>query len=283
MSSDRPDPGPDGTTRPGHDPAASMSLLTQLLNNPLDAGYHAYEREESARNSPWLRLLVAVLAVALGLGCTLAVRTLRAPAPDTVGATLVKQAQEQQATVTRLQGEVTTLTQQIRTLSGTSGQSGATDDPGLDLLTAGSAVQGPGVTVTLQDAQDSALDSRTGNGLVRDQDIRVVLNALWSSGAEAIAVNGRRIGPGTFVRTAGSTILVNVSAIQSPYTIDAIGDPDALSLALVRGSTGDYLSTLTSVSGIRVSTSQSKSLGLDRLNPVTTTFAVPTDQNNTGG
>ena len=181
MSSDRPDPGPDGTTRPGHDPAASMSLLTQLLNNPLDADYHAYEREESARNSPWLRLLVAVLAVALGLGCTLAVRTLRAPAPDTVGATLVKQAQEQQATVTRLQGEVTTLTQQIRTLSGTSGQSGATDDPGLDLLTAGSAVQGPGVTVTLQDAQDSALDSRTGNGLVRDQDIRVVLNALWSS------------------------------------------------------------------------------------------------------
>lgn len=283
MSSDRPDPGPDGTTRPGHDPAASMSLLTQLLNNPLDAGYHAYEREESERNSPWLRLLVAVLAVALGLGCTLAVRTLRAPTPDTVGATLVKQAQEQQTTVTRLQGEVTTLTQQIRTLSGTSGQSGATDDPGLDLLTAGSAVQGPGVTVTLQDAQDSALDSRTGNGLVRDQDIRVVLNALWSSGAEAIAVNGRRIGPGTFVRTAGSTILVNVSAIQSPYTIDAIGDPDALSLALVRGSTGDYLSTLTSVSGIRVSTSQSKSLGLDRLDPVTTTFAVPTDQNNTGG
>ena len=85
------------------------------------------------------------------------------------------------------------------------------------------------------------------------------------------------------MRTAGSTILVNVSAIQSPYTIDAIGDPDALSLALVRGSTGDYLSTLTSVSGIRVSTSQSKSLGLDRLDPVTTTFAVPTDQNNTGG
>jgi len=285
-------PTPEGekTAGEGHvptpdDPAASMSLLNHLLRNPLDAGYHAYESTapDGRSSGPRARILVAVLAVILGIGSTVAVRTLRTPAPENTGAILLKQAQEQQATVTRLEGEVAETSQKVKELSGTSGQSGGTDDPGIDLLTSVTAVTGQGLTVTLQDARDTALDSRSNTGMVRDQDIRLVLNSLWGSGAEAIAVNGHRIGPGTFVRTAGSTILVNVTAVQSPYRIEAIGDPDALSVGLVRGSTGDYLSALQSVSGIRVSTASAKSLQLDALDPVKTTYTFPADQNSSGG
>ena len=51
----------------------------------------------------------------------------------------------------------------------------------------------------------------------------MVVNALWAAGAEAISVNGQRIGPDTFVRTAGSAILVNVTPVSSPYEVAAIG------------------------------------------------------------
>lgn len=285
-------PTRDGGTRAGDgrlptpgDPAASMSLLNQLLRNPLDAGYHAYESTDphGQGSGPWAKVLLLVLAVVLGIGSTVAVRTLRTPAPENTGAILLKQAQAQQATVTRLEGEVAETSRKVKELSGTPGQSGVTDDPGTDLLTSVTAVTGPGLTVTLQDARDTALDGRSNTGMIRDQDIRLVLNSLWGSGAEAISVNGHRIGPGTFVRTAGSTILVNVTAVQSPYRIEAIGDADALSVGLVRGSTGDYLSALQSVSGIRMSTSSAKSLHLEALDPAKTTYSFPVDQNSSGG
>ncbi|MDN5964122.1 MAG: DUF881 domain-containing protein, partial [Actinomyces sp.] len=264
------------------DPAASMSLLNGLLLNPLDAGYHAYESgSQGGRRSVWMKLLTAVVAVVLGAASTVAVRTLRAPAPDDVGPPLLSQAQAQQTTVQGLEGEVQELTRKVQALTATSSQSGGRGDPAMDLATSLRPVRGPGLTVKLRDAPDQ--EDRTGKGAVRDQDIRRLLNSLWSSGAEAVAVNGHRIGPGTFVRTAGSTILVNVTAIQSPYTIEAIGDADALSVGLVRGSTGDYFSALQSVSGIRMSTTSSKSLELGALDPMSTTFAHPVEQNTQGG
>lgn len=278
-------PGVGSTLPAPGDPAASMSLLTQLLENPLDAGYHAYEVHPPRTRTSGVgaRIVVALLAVALGITSAVAVRTLRTPAPQDTGAILLGQAKELQTTVTGLEDEVNGLQAQVKELSGTATQSGGNDDPGTQLLTSDTPVRGPGLTVGLQDARDSALDGRSSTGLVRDQDLRLVLNSLWSSGAEAIAVNGHRIGPGTFVRTAGSTLLVNATAIQSPYSVEAIGDPDALSVGLVRGSTGDYLSALQSVSGIRVTTTSEKSLHLDALDPAHTTYTYPVHHNSSGG
>ena len=42
--------------------------------------------------------------------------------------------------------------------------------------------------------------------------------------------------------------------MSSPYIVSAIGDSNALSVALVRGNTGDYLSAAQSVTGMTVST-----------------------------
>ena len=51
----------------------------------------------------------------------------------------------------------------------------------------------------------------------------MVVNAMWGAGAEAVSINGQRIGPTTFVRTAGSVILVNITPVSSPYVVSAIG------------------------------------------------------------
>ena len=92
----------------------------------------------------------------------------------------------------------------------------------------------------------------------------MVVNALWSAGAEAVSVNGQRIGPGSFIRTAGSTILVDVTAISSPYNIEAIGNANELSLSLVRGSTGDYLSSAESLTGITLNAQSVKEMTSER-------------------
>jgi len=64
-------------------------------------------------------------------------------------------------------------------------------------------VRGPGVTVTLDDAPDEALE-KAGSGvselIVHQQDIQAVANALWAGGAEAMTIAGQRV-----VATTGIT------------------------------------------------------------------------------
>ncbi len=250
----------------GRDPAASMSLLNQLLRNPLDAGYHAYSKDAAdARVPAWRKALLLLLAAALGLACTLAVRDLRAPGADAVQQTLLDQARAQMATVQSLDADVTALSAQVRAAAGDAGPDEAALAPGVALAASTTPVDGPGLLVTLDDRRDTGLDSPVADGAVSDQDLRVVLNALWSGGAEALSVNGLRIGPGTFVRTAGSVILVDVTPVQAPYEVAAIGDANDLSIALVRGAAGDYLSTAQSLRGITVRSRSSSSLPMDAL------------------
>ena len=253
------------------DPAASMSLLTSLLSNPLDAGYEHYRADHGSRPTGLFnRLAVFAVAVALGFGSVIAIDSLRRPAND-VKADLKEQAAAKSSSVEALSDEVQSLGRAIDDLS----QSGSpiAMDGARDLVTATRPVSGPGIIVTLTDRSGPG----KGSGAVRDQDVAMVVNALWAAGAEAISVNGQRIGPQTFVRTAGSAILVNVTPVSSPYEVVAIGDSNALSVALVRGSTGDYLSAAQSVSGMTVSSKVSQSLSMEALAPTSLQYAQPLD------
>ena len=259
------------------DPAASMSLLTALLANPLDAGYEHYRAEHGSRPASVSgKIAVFAVAVALGFGSIVATSSLRAPAGD-VKSDLKSQASERTAAVEALNDEVQSLGRAIDQYS----QSGSTapSNPAQDLMTATTPVSGPGITVTLTDRSGTG----KGNGNVRDQDLAMVVNAMWAAGAEAISVNGQRIGPKTFVRTAGSVILVNVTPVSSPYEVMAIGDSNALSVALVRGATGDYLSAAQSVSGMSVSSMVSQTLTMEALTPTSSEYAQLLDTQHEGG
>ena len=50
------------------------------------------------------------------------------------------------------------------------------------------AVHGPGLRITVSDNPDGSSDGR-----VRATDLRLLVNGLWQAGAEAIAINGRRL------------------------------------------------------------------------------------------
>ena len=100
-------------------------------------------------------------------------------------------------------------------------------------LSGGAALEGPGVTVTLEDS--SASNSPTGDPndlVIHEQDIQTVVNALWAAGAEALSVNGERLTGTSAVRCAGNTLLLHGEVHSPPYEIRAIGDPEALSATL---------------------------------------------------
>lgn len=258
------------------DPAASMSLLTDLLKNPLDAGYTRYiDAEHTSKSRWWQKILVLLLACALGVGSVAAVRALRMDNRlDVTRSELLKQVALHRQTVTELENENNDLTSSIAKATSQS-QSDLSLDPTLALANSLDAVSGPGVKVTLKDAADSSNEHRN-SGTVRDQDLNMVVNALWSAQAEAISINNIRVGPGTFIRTAGSVILVDVTPIQSPYIVQAIGDGNALSVALVKGTTGDYLSSVQSVNGIHISTAGVHEISMPRRDMRTTRYASPT-------
>ena len=98
-------------------------------------------------------------------------------------------------------------------------------------------VRGPGLVVTLSDAQRDAngrfpRDASPDDLVVHQQDIQAVLNALWSAGAEAIQMQDQRIIGTSAPRCVGNTLLLNGRTYSPPYSITAIGDAAAMQAAL---------------------------------------------------
>ncbi|MCI6410316.1 DUF881 domain-containing protein [Schaalia hyovaginalis] len=265
--------GPAGAGE-GEDPAASMSLLNQLLANPLDLGYTHYEESSSGALKVWHRVLVVLFSIALGLASVTAVSALRAASEHDVTDDLRDQAKSRQFAVETLQSDLKALSARANRTS--TSNASADLAPSLALANSLEAARGPGLVVTLKDSEAAPKNGTTA-GQVRDIDLNVVVNALWSAGAEAIAINDIRIGPGTFIRQAGSVILINITPIQSPYVVTAIGDANPMSVALVRGSTGDFLSSASSVNGIALTSAADSSLSVPALDLRVTRTAHPLD------
>jgi uncharacterized protein YlxW (UPF0749 family) len=136
-------------------------------------------------------------------------------------------------------------------------------------------LRGPGVVVTLDDSSlDEPPEGATVNDLViHSQDVQAVVNALWRSGAEAIAINGQRLVGTSAVLCVGNTLLLNGTVHSPPYVVSAIGasrdrfDADRL----VR-----RLKSASASFGIRVNVSRSTAIEVPGYSGATKlTFARP--------
>ncbi|MDZ5620132.1 DUF881 domain-containing protein [Nocardioides bizhenqiangii] len=101
-------------------------------------------------------------------------------------------------------------------------------------------VTGQGIRIELDNAANSDPDTEH----IRDSDFALLVNALWTAGAEAIAINGQRISSRTAIRNSGTAIEVNSSGIAPPYLVQAVGNNDALLARLVETSSGAAFSVL---------------------------------------
>lgn len=258
---------------------ASMTLLTEVYRRPLDPGYaeaaarkaHGTALPRTARS---VSTLVAI-AVALGLGTTAATIALRQPASSAQRAREILEAQieERTANATALQTQIDDLTGQVGTLqSEILGDDDLAVRQGSNPVAVESgvvAVAGRGLRIVLTDAPTDDPDTQDPTLRVQDVDLQVVVNGLWASGAEAIAVNGHRLTSMTAIRSAGDAVLVDLVPLSSPYKIDAIGDPVAMQPALARTSAGQHMSTLRTTYGIGVQMTSKSHLALPGTGPVT--------------
>jgi uncharacterized protein YlxW (UPF0749 family) len=140
---------------------------------------------------------------------------------------LVRLIRERQGEVDELGRTLVALRTEILSARRRLSQEAAADARrvrGVQLQAGTVPMTGPGLEVTLSDSEREADDAADRSALaVHDVDLQLVVNALWDSGAEAVAVNGQRLVATSPIRAAGETITVNFRPLAPPYEIAAIG------------------------------------------------------------
>ncbi len=154
-------------------------------------------------------------------------------------ANLADLAQQETARVQRLQDQVAELNADVEQLSGQL-QGGAMSElqsriDALEVPAGLTAVEGPGLTVKLEDAPEKVRESagdQVSNAIVHQQDIQAVVNALWAGGAEAMTLQGQRVISTTGIKCVGNTVLLHGVTYSPPYVVSAIGDVDAMQASI---------------------------------------------------
>lgn len=95
-------------------------------------------------------------------------------------------------------------------------------------------VTGPGLVIVLNDSPlaKTVPPEEKDNYLVHVEDLRAIVNDLFLAGAEAIAINGQRLGPVSSLRCIGPVIYINGKQMAPPFKVEAIGPGDVLETAM---------------------------------------------------
>jgi uncharacterized protein YlxW (UPF0749 family) len=259
---------PESQRRDLHQPErrvdASMSLLTNLMNNSLDEGYAeaAARRPATADARDWRRpswlLLAGLLAVGLLLSTAAAQAHARASSTAEASTALIQEIQGRTTAndtlengLERDRADVTATRRNALRLTA-EGTALAARLAKLEVVTGASPVTGPALVVHLTDAPPgddtgADVDPRTGaatDGRVTDRDLQTIVNEVWASGAEAVAVNGQRLTALSAIRSAGDAILVDFRPLSPPYDIVGVGDASAMRTSFAEGFGGSYLQAL---------------------------------------
>ncbi|HET7689564.1 MAG TPA: DUF881 domain-containing protein [Nocardioidaceae bacterium] len=142
----------------------------------------------------------------------------------------------------------------------------------LGTVAGGLAVRGPGLRVVVDDAVGADEDAE----YVLDKDIRNIVNGLWASGAEAIAVNGQRLTPLSAIDFAGSHITVDYETLAAPYTVLAIGDPNRMPSRFVESTTGTAWLNAQQTFGLRFQMDVDESITIPGVSPARLALRVAT-------
>jgi len=249
-----------------------MTLITEMMQRPLDPGYAAAaERRQQAGLPPGTghrSALLVIVAVLIGALLATSAVALRAPSTTVsrIKLDLVNRidagrahADDQTRLIATLRNQIDTA--QVAALSQQSQTGLAADLSKLELVAGTVPVTGPGLVLTIDDAPTKVDSNNPGTnpqaaatpdqGTVIATDLQILVNGLWEAGAEAISVNAHRLTARAAIRSAGAAILVDYRPLTRPYVITAIGAPDSLNVNFADNSGGSYLQSLTTNYNIR--------------------------------
>ena len=276
------------TTDPAPRESLVPKLLVDLVMDPRDPGYEAAAaRRDGAPSDRWYdRPAVVLGCIAIGFTLAVAYAHTNRSAPETakVHSALVSRVRAAEKEGDGLAASAQALSNQLNALRDSALAGSSTLVRGLttSLVEAGQVgVRGPGLTVVLKEPPAPASTAPNGSrandinvgNVLTDRDVRSVVNALWSEGAQAIAVNGIRLTPTSAIRFAGDAVLVDFQPISSPYTVEAIGNANALDAAFAQSDVASRYLTLESAKGIGFSFTEQSAISLPASPPTTLRYA----------
>lgn len=253
----------------------SLRLIDDLTNRPMDPMFsdsRLDKRPKSAFRVWSTRVIVFIICIAVGFSGSIIVQILHTDPRKEIRSSLAKELTQQTKHLNTLNSEVSSLRVKVENQSKKLANTTKDDTLTYDEMATGTIpVTGPGIMLTIANPLAANSDTTSGSlpresssniRVVTDGDLQVFIQILWQAGAEAISINGYRLGVQTSVRTAGQTILVGVNQVQSPYKIQAIGDASALASAVGEKSQRSLYTTLKGA-GIYPQITTSKSITLE--------------------
>jgi uncharacterized protein YlxW (UPF0749 family) len=278
-------PDPDGDGGPAKR-TYTPDFLTELFRNPLDPGYADAAARKARDGEPtgarrWSTSAVAFVTL-VGLGFLLVVAYQQTvadePAATKARTTLIGQVQKRRDETEQLQKQADQLNRDVSALREKElGGAAVAQLKDLESQTGLAPVRGSGAKITLRDGP-TPVNPLTGEkntaGQVKDTDLQLATNALWSLGAEAIAINGQRLTATSTIRQAGEAILVDFRPVSTPYEVVAIG-PGDLAKNFQDGYAGKFFKELVSKYGMSFDSSAAKDVTLDAATELKLRVAVP--------
>jgi uncharacterized protein YlxW (UPF0749 family) len=198
-------------------------------------GWTSLRRPGSFRRPSAWSVLVPVVALAAGLLFATSERT--AQGTDLRGGEVIQLSEliaQRNTALRRQEGELADLQRRVQ---GLTGQVGSRDGAVAAAQTAGDAgavsvglvaLAGPGVEITLDDAptrSDGTLPAgaRLDDLVIHQSDVQAVVNAVWASGADGVAIMGQRMVATSAVRCVGNVLLLQGRTYSPPFVITAVG------------------------------------------------------------
>ena len=236
------------------------SLLRSLLTDHLDPGYAAAKKPSSGM---WLIVGGVLVGLVLGIAIAQSAKWSGGPADRDAILAKVRETEQRNDSLSGQRNSLATQTDSARGLALAGNAEGAVVLEQIDRMQAAAAtdaVHGPGLVVTLSDGGSG------GRSTVLDRDVRAVVNALWASGAESVAVNDVRVGPSVTVRQAGGALLADNAPVFSPYRIEAIGSPGKLHTGFIVSDAYLRMSGINQLYGVGFDIAESDRLELPAAN-----------------
>jgi uncharacterized protein YlxW (UPF0749 family) len=179
-----------------------------------------------------------------------------------------------------LQREVDRLTERAASRDGAVAAARSAGDAGA-LAAALVPVSGTGVEITLDDAPvraDGSLpaDARPDDLVIHQSDVQAVVNAVWATGAEGVAVMDQRLTATSAVRCVGNTLLLQGRTYSPPFVITAIVDADATRAKLASSPQVEVLQQAVADFGLTFSVEARSEVRLPEYDgPLTMEYASP--------
>lgn len=204
-------------------------------------------------------LFVALVALGFLIAAQLRSETPRVQYTSQERAPLIETALGLQAQQKGLQGQILDLRSRITAAeTGSQGSDAIVKQLNDALfqarLAAGlTALEGSGLVVQLEDAQQVSQAVGGADLLVTGRDVRTVVEELWLAGAEAVAVNDERVVATTSIIDIGGSLLVNSAYLAPPYQVEAVGPADMYTQLAASASWIDFVASRAGQNGIRLS------------------------------